>query len=158
MGSVSGSQIVVGVDGSAGSRRALRWAAEEARQRHGSLRVVLAWEPAYLATYSSVTGHAGRREQEQAAKSLLADTLRSVFGAERPDHILARVVQGVAERVLVEESCGADLLVLGSTPASECAWPSVGPVIRGCLHQAPCPVMIIGTCKAAPLQPALTVS
>lgn len=134
-------KIVVGVDGSAGSRRALRWAAVEARQRHGRLLVVLAWEPAYLASETE------RREQQWAAQSLLAETLRSVFGADTPDHVVAKVVQGMAERVLVEESGAADLLVLGSTPASESARPPVGPVIRGSLHQARCPVMIIGTCK-----------
>lgn len=158
MGSVRGPEILVGIDGSAGSRRALRWAAHEARQRDAALRVVLAWEPAYLATYSPVTARAGCQEQERAAQSLLAETLRSVFGASTPDHVVAKVVQGVAERVLVEESCTADLLVLGSTSASERARHSVGPVIRACLHQAHCPVMIIGTYRGGVLQPTLTVS
>lgn len=103
MGSVSGPRIIVGVDGSAGSRRALRWAAEEARQRGATLRIVLAWEPAYLATYSSVSAHVDGGEQERAAESLLAETLRSVFGADTPSHVVARVVQGVAERVLVDD-------------------------------------------------------
>lgn len=156
MAIVSGPKIVVGVDGSAGSRRALRWAAGEARRRGATLRVVLAWEPAYLAAYSSVSAHADRGEQERAARSLLAETLRAVFGPDVPDHVAAQIVQGVAERVLVQESSTADLLVLGATSASERAWPSVGPVIRGCVNQACCPVMIIGTCKAATLAPALT--
>src|SRR5215469_10705332 len=100
---VSGPKVVVGVDGSAGSRRALRWAAEEARQRDATLRVVLAWEPVHLAAYSSASAHADRGEKERAAQSLLAETLRSVFGAETPDHVVAQIVQGVAERVLVQE-------------------------------------------------------
>lgn len=156
MASVSGPSIVVGVDGSAGSRRALRWAAEEARQRDATLRVVLAWESAYLATYSSyssyssMSAHGDRGEQEQAAQALLAETLRAVFGADAPDRVVAKVVQGLAERVLVEESCAADLLVLGSTPASEQGSPSAGRIISGCLHQARCPVTIIGTCKTRP--------
>lgn len=158
MGSVSGPHIVVGVDGSAGSKRALRWAAEEARKRHGRVQVVLAWEPAYLATYSPVTAHADHAEQERAAHALLADTLRSVFGVDIHDHVTAKVVQGIAERVLVEESRAADLLVLGSTQARERACQPVGPVIRGCLHQARCPVMIIGSCEAARPEPVLTGS
>jgi len=116
---------------------------------------VLAWEPAYLATYSSVTIHADCGEQERAARALLDETLRLVFGAEAPDRVVAEVIQGVAERVLVEESGTADLLVLGTTAASERLRPSVGPVIRGCFRQARCPVMIIGPRKAAPLQPTL---
>ena len=158
MGIVSGPRVVVGVDGSAGSRRALRWAADEARRTDATLRVVLAWEPAHFATYSCVTAHADRSEQERAAQSLLAETLRLVFGADIPEHVAATASQGVAERVLVEESMAADLLVLGSTAATERVRPSVGPVIRGCLNQARCPVMIIGPCKAALPQPALTVT
>ncbi|HWF79996.1 MAG TPA: universal stress protein [Streptosporangiaceae bacterium] len=144
MGAVSGPNIVVGVSGTAGSRRALRWAAEEAQQRGATLRVVLAWERAYLATYSSASTHGDRTEQERAAQSLLAETLYCVFGAETPDHVVATVVEGVPERVLVRESGAADLLVLGSTSASERTQSSVGPVIRGCVHQACCPVMVIG--------------
>ena len=153
MGGVSVPRIVVGVDGSAGSRRALRWAAEEARQRQSRLRVVLAWEPAYLATYSSVSAHAGHGEQEQGAHVLLAETLRSVFGSDAPDDVQAAVIQGVAERVLVDESCAADLLVLGSMQVREGAHQAVGPVIRGCLNQARCPVMVVGPREAARPQP-----
>jgi nucleotide-binding universal stress UspA family protein len=36
-------RIVVGVDGSAASRLALRWASDEGRLRHGALEVVLVW-------------------------------------------------------------------------------------------------------------------
>jgi nucleotide-binding universal stress UspA family protein len=158
MGSVSEPKIVVGVDGSAGSRRALRWAAEEARQKDATLRVVLAWEPAGLAAFSSVSARADRREEGKEAQSLLADTVRSVFGADVPDHVVAKVVQGVAERVLVEESCTADLLVLGSTLASERARSTVRSITAGCSRQARCPVMIIGTRRAAPFQPPPAVS
>lgn len=158
MSSVRRPSIVVGVNGSAGSERALRWAAQEARQRLGTLRVVLAWEPAYLATYSSVTAHADRGEQERAARSLLERTLRSVFGTDTPDSVMASVIQGVAERVLVAESGLADLLVLGSTPGADRAGRPVGPVIRGCLNQARCPVMIIGPRETVAPDPVLTAS
>jgi nucleotide-binding universal stress UspA family protein len=146
MGCVTEPRIVVGVDGSAGSIRALRWAADEARQEHGQLRVVLAWEPAYLATYSSVTAHADRSEQERAAQAALAKTLSATFAGDMPDDVVTIVIEGVAERVLATESCAADLLVLGSKPKTPRS--PVGPVIRGCLHQARCPVIVIGQCKA----------
>lgn len=146
MGCVTEPRIVVGVDGSAGSVRALRWAADEARLRHGQLRVVLAWKPAYLATYSSVTAHADRAEQERTAQAVLAETLDTAFAGDTPDDVQTVVTEGVAERVLVSESCAADLLVLGSTPTAPRS--SVGAVIRGCLHQARCPVLVVGQCKA----------
>jgi nucleotide-binding universal stress UspA family protein len=40
------NDVVVGVDGSAGSRQALRWATAEARRRCGRLRVIAAYRPA----------------------------------------------------------------------------------------------------------------
>ena len=36
-------RIIVGVDGSAGSERALRWAVEEGRFRGAEVRAVMAW-------------------------------------------------------------------------------------------------------------------
>lgn len=155
MGGVSGPKIVVGIDGSTGSERALRWAAEEARQRHAQLRVVLAWEPAYMATYSSTTTHADRDEQERTARAVLAEALHEVFGSATPDGVAAAVIEGIAERVLVNESGTADLLVLGATrmPAAQHSGPSVGPVIRGCLSRARCPVTVIRSCEAALRQP-----
>ena len=39
---VSSPTIVAGVSGSPASARALRWAADEAKRRHGRLKVVLA--------------------------------------------------------------------------------------------------------------------
>jgi nucleotide-binding universal stress UspA family protein len=145
MNGVTGPRIVVGVDGTAGSERALHGAAEEARQRNGHLRVVLAWEPTYLATYSSVTSHADRSQQEQTAHAVLAEALRSVFGSDLPANVVADVIEGVPARVLAEQSASADLLVLGgSTPPPSWSGAFVGPVTRGCLNQARCPIMIIG--------------
>jgi nucleotide-binding universal stress UspA family protein len=41
---MSGDRIVVGVDGSASSRAALRWAVRQARITGGSVDAVIAWE------------------------------------------------------------------------------------------------------------------
>jgi len=49
----------------------------------------------------------------------------------------------VAERVLVDLSAGADLLVLGSASGLTDGR-SIGPVIRGCLSRAHCPVVVVG--------------
>jgi len=152
MDGFAGPAVLVGVDGTAGSVRALRWAAEEARQRSARLRVVLAWEPAHLATYSSVASHADRSQQKQSAEAVLVTALEAVFGSRLPHNVIAEVIEGVPARVLVKESGAADLLVLGSAPTASPSGSSVGPVTRVCLKQALCPVMIIG-----PRQPAATL-
>ncbi len=154
MSGVRGPSIVVGISGSARSPRTLRWAAEEARLRHGHLRVVLAWEPAFLASYSPVSEHADHDQQERRAHQVLAGALQAAFGSDRPPGLVTKVVEGVAERVLVAESSAADLLVLGATPAGSPSGPAgggtaVGRVVRGCLRQAHCPVMVIGLCDIA---------
>jgi nucleotide-binding universal stress UspA family protein len=156
MSGVTGPSIVVGISGSAGSAKTLRWAADEARLRHGHLRVVLAWEPAFLASYSPVSAHADHDQQERTAHQALAWALQAAFGSDPPPGLVTKVVEGVAERVLVAESDAADLLVLGATPAPGRPGPAaggtaVGRVVRGCLRQAHCPVMVIGLCdKPAP--------
>jgi nucleotide-binding universal stress UspA family protein len=95
-----------------------------------------------------VTEHPDRDQQERAAQAILARALRAVFGTQMPGDVVAAAIEGVPERVLVTEVRAADLLVLGSTPAPPRCGGSVGPVIRGCLSLAQCPVMVIGQCEA----------
>ncbi len=133
-------RIVVGVDGSEASLRALRWAAREASGRGVPLEVVLAWqleEPACYAVKASRTDH---REQQEAADRKLAAILRSV-DPELPDRFTTDVIEGLAGRVLAERSAGAAMLVLGSTSLPG---RSIGPVIRSCLGRASCPVVVVG--------------
>lgn len=150
--------IVVGVSGSQGSLRALRWAAAEAQRRHRPLRVVLAWEAMELAAYTPAAAHPDRELQLGAARETLQVALRSAFGTVMPQHVLAYVTEGKAERVLVEESARADLLVLGSglrrSPSQAC----IGPVIRGSLGRAQCPVVVIGPLTPAIPEDAVAVS
>jgi nucleotide-binding universal stress UspA family protein len=134
--------IVVGVSDSIASRGALRWAADEAQRRNTRLQVVRAWEPAYVASYAPHHEDAGH--ERHAVTCELANTLYAVFGAKLPPHVFTEVVEGTPERVLADESAGADMLVLGSTSMPAAAGRSIGPVIRSCLSRAHCPVVVIG--------------
>ena len=136
--------ILVGVSGSPASAAALRWAEDEAERRHGELKIVLIWQPERRASYARppqlADGHAG---QEHARREL-ADTIRAVLG-QRPLHDATTVVvEGRAERELVAESAGADLLVLGSGSRM-----SIGPVVRTCLSHAHCPVVVVSAPSGA---------
>jgi len=136
--------LVAGVSGSAASAAALRWAADEARRRGARLIAVRAWLPAQPAHYAVYAGHHDADHERQAASSALAATVRATFGAKPPPGMFTEVTEGMPERVLVERSAGADMLVLGSTSAPSLAGRSVGPVIRSCLSRAHCPVVVIG--------------
>jgi nucleotide-binding universal stress UspA family protein len=67
-------RIVVGVDGSEGSQRALDWACTEAGFRHASVDVVTAWEPPFVAEFGAVPPAATGTlpsVHEDAARALL---------------------------------------------------------------------------------------
>jgi len=143
MGTANGPRIIAGVSGSRASLRALRWAAAEASSRHARLEVVMAWQPWQPAHYAAGP-HADHGQQRAAAESKLLAVLRTVFEAEPAAGLRAAVVEGPPERVLTESSADAALLVIGSSSSAPVSERPVGPVTRGCLSRARCPVVIIG--------------
>jgi nucleotide-binding universal stress UspA family protein len=136
--------IVVGVSGSPASAAALRWAADEAAREHGILRAICSWHTEPRAFYAHpASGPQDAARQHQLARDRLIATIRTVLGTDAPGDVTAEVIEGMAERILVEESAGADLLVLGSASGLT-AGRSIGSVIRGCLSRAHCPVVVVG--------------
>jgi nucleotide-binding universal stress UspA family protein len=133
--------IVVGVSGSRASAAALRWAADEARRRDARLHVVLCWTAQPRAYYAPSRDRHGGGGQDYLRQ--LAATVRRTLDGDAPRGLTTEVVEGPAERALVEQSAGADLLVLGSTSSGQ-AGLAVGPVIRACLGRAGCPVVVVG--------------
>jgi nucleotide-binding universal stress UspA family protein len=98
-------RIIVGFDGSEGSRRALAWAAEEARCRQAQLEVVRAWSPGEFGTDD---------EQGRLAQKGLDDDVGSFFMAEKPANLVTHAEQGHAGKVLLNHGQTADMLVVGS--------------------------------------------
>ena len=136
-------RIVVGVSGSKASIAALRWAAEQARDRHARLDVVRAWEDpparAPYATQCRVPEKAGAERADSELRSIL----RTALGTPDAAVANAEVTHGLAARALVDRCDGADMLVLGAHMPADSVSPPVGPVIRACLSRAPCPVVIV---------------
>jgi len=155
-------RIVVGVDGSAESAAALRWACREAALRGAEVHAVHAREaPVYsMASYASCAVRAEARPGEVDVDIMW----RSVMPVLAPG-VLVRtdVAEGLAARVLLERCEGADMLVLGTAgdepgaPASSGSARSAGPVIRACLRRAPCPVVVISAAQE-PLESRTEVS
>jgi nucleotide-binding universal stress UspA family protein len=150
----SPQQIIVGVHRSAASVAALRWAAAEARLRRAMLHVVHAWEPAVRrASYAILSDSTVSGQERLLAQGALAATVRGVYGSEIPPAVTAELAEGTAERVLVQRSREADLLVLGAAGAHLAGGPA-GPVIRACMRSARCPLVII-TATADALPPVV---
>jgi nucleotide-binding universal stress UspA family protein len=139
--------IVVGVDHSPGAKAALRFALDEARLREATLRVVHAWQFGYIgaAGFAGVLPPVGVELEDlrQGAASALDETLREVVVDADDVTIERRVEQGVPAAVLVEESRGADMLVVGSRGQGGFAQLLLGSVSQQCAQHAFCPVVIV---------------
>lgn len=149
-------RIVVGVTGSAAARAALAWAAREARLRQNALLVVRAWDPARRAApYAPAGATPTAQEARAAAGDELTEVILDAFGLDLPAFVTTELAEGTAERVLVDHSAQADLLVLGTKSAgSGVEWPT-GPVIRACLAHSWCPVVVV---SAGDVAAALTLT
>lgn len=142
MGDDEGFRILAGVDGSAPSRLALEWAVEEARLRHGQVRVVTAWE------FPPVTvGMEGLiRDPDvfpQAARRVQKETLQRVDSTGVT--VAGDVVQGHPAEVLLRAAKDADLLVVGSRGLGGFEGMLLGSVSTQVLHHSPCPVLVVRT-------------
>lgn len=143
--------IVVGVDGSDGGRRALRWAAHEAAGRDTAVQAVMAWHWDGIEA-EAITATSPEEERQQAA-AVLDREVKAVI-AEHGSHlpIAAELIEGSPADVLTAAARGADLLVLGSHGHSGLLHRVLGSVSEACIRKAVCPVVVIpsGTGKPAP--------
>jgi nucleotide-binding universal stress UspA family protein len=139
--------IVVGVDHSDGAKAAVVFAHEEARLRNATLRAVHAWQFGYV----GYTGFEGTvptaavdiSELRAAAAAALDETLREALPDSDDVNVEQRVVEGTPAAVLVDESRGADLLVVGSRGHGGFAQLLLGSVSQQCAQHAACPVVIV---------------
>ena len=138
--------ITVGVDGSAESVAALRWACREAALRGAQVHAMHVRE-AQCHSLASYAVPAQASPDESSADSI-DDLVRSVQADQAPDvAVRVEVVDGLAARVLLERCAGADMLVLGTASDTPGTGRSVGPVIRACLRRATCPVVVISAAQ-----------
>ncbi|HEY1345184.1 MAG TPA: universal stress protein [Streptosporangiaceae bacterium] len=132
---------MVGVDGSEGSKDALRWAVRQAGFTGATVRAVIAWQyPAFFGWVPVAPDDGG---YPQIAEQTLASTLAEVMGPESQARVQARVVEGYAGQILTEASADAELLVVGSRGYGAFADALLGSVSTYCVHHAHCPVTII---------------
>jgi nucleotide-binding universal stress UspA family protein len=136
--------IVVGVDGSASSRKALTWAAAEAAEHGADLVVINVWEHTLLppAGSVSVSEHYVPDPSQRTADDLLK-VIREELGEEPPVLVQAQVKQGRPAKVLIEESAGAELLVVGKRGHGGFAGLVLGSVSQHVAAYAKCPVTVV---------------
>ena len=140
--------VVVGVDGSDGAARALRWALDEARLRGAQLRVIHAWfVPLILSAPSDETfgipPPAGSLEEVRSALAREAEKVlaASLRGTGSDDvQVVGEAVEGKPAHVLTDAAADADLLVVGSRGLGGFTGLLLGSVSQQCAHHARCPL------------------
>ena len=143
--------ILVGVDGSAASHEALRWAAQEAELRGARLVAIHAWvyvpvgpigDPGMIPM--PAVDLPGQLDAERAAASADFDkAISETLGAESSIELDKRLVEGDAGEVLVSASAEADLVVVGSHGRSGFKAALLGSVSRHVIDHAGCPVVVL---------------
>lgn len=138
------AKIVVGVDGSSGSREALRWAFNEAKLRNDTLEAVIVWQ--YPITASLPTFGAMTTPDDfavEARTTLLAILADEGITAEAPIPVTTLVAEGNPARALLDAAEAAELLVVGSRGHGGFTGVLVGSISQQCVHHAKCPVVVV---------------
>lgn len=133
--------IVVGIDGSAGSLAALRWALREGGIRRVRVDVVHCWQAQLLPgvvfgpLHEMHTGSVCMVHNEVAA---------ALVGIDPPPEVVQTSVQGHPARTLLSRAAGTSLIVLGVHESPKLRDLVYGRVAVKCLKHAVGPVVIIG--------------
>ena len=139
-------EIVVGIDGSPNSERALDWAMKEAADLHAPLTVIAVHEvvKGYW-TDNPVTGAADPPllEKLRHAVEEMTQKAASRLGDARPASVKIHAVTGFAARELIDASQDAGLVVVGTRGGGGFARLLMGSVSTQVIHHAACPVVVI---------------
>jgi nucleotide-binding universal stress UspA family protein len=138
--------LVVGLDGSPNSERALDWALEHAAALHTQLTVLAVHEVAksYWGGIP-VVGSADTPlvdELQRAAEEMTQRALSRIGPAE-PASVQVRAESGFVVKELVNASQDADMVVLGSHSTRGLARLVIGSVSSEVVQHAACPVTIV---------------
>jgi nucleotide-binding universal stress UspA family protein len=138
---VRGGRVVAGIDGSARSLEALRWAAAEARARDADLHVVHAWRVPAVAVATAFARVPEDGLLEEAGQVVLDAALADPGLVDTRAH--GHLVRDSPVRAVIERAAGAGLVVVGTRGRGRVSGALLGSVSRQLLHHAPCPVVVV---------------
>lgn len=136
------ARLIVGIDGSAGSNAALRWAVDDARRRATSVVAILAYS--YLDQYGPLGSinfepDYGQSDADLAAKTIVA----KVLGDDPPVDVEARAVCDLPAAALHGCAGPHDIVVVGARGRGGFAGLLLGSVSLQTLRDAACPVVVV---------------
>ncbi|HUZ10569.1 MAG TPA: universal stress protein [Acidimicrobiales bacterium] len=136
----AGQRIVVGFDGSEPSMDAMRWAAGYAELTGSGLEVVMMWE--WPTNYGWTLPLPADYDPAADAQEVVSKAVELLRSPHPGLDVRWKVIEGHPAPTLVEQSRGADLLVVGSRGHGEFAGMLLGSVSEHCVAHAHCPVLV----------------
>jgi nucleotide-binding universal stress UspA family protein len=136
-------RIVVGVDGSEPSLKAVRWASRQAAMTGANLEAVMAWEPPGAYGWLGLPGLPEDVDFQEPAARALNEALSAVL---RPDEVKAvtqTVVMANAGQAILDRAAGAELVVVGARGYGTFRSTLLGSVSHTVTLHAPCPVVVV---------------
>jgi nucleotide-binding universal stress UspA family protein len=135
------SRIVVGIDGSEESKRALACAVHEARLRDAQLDLVYAVPEPIMLADPVLMPSPPRDTLRDEGLALIDKVLSDIDTGEIPTESIAAM--GSPANVLCEVARGADLLVVGSRGLGGFRGLLLGSVTQQVVAHASCPILVV---------------
>jgi nucleotide-binding universal stress UspA family protein len=137
--------IIVGVDGSGHSQRALEWSMKEAALRHAPLTVLTVHQAVrgYFGGVSTFPEDAELTAKARVAAQAEADKVLATLGDSRPESVTVTAVNGFPVEEIIKAGQDADMIVLGSRGTGGFDRLMLGSVTSQVAHHATVPVVIV---------------
>lgn len=152
-GTAGAGRIVVGVDGSQGSKEALRWAVAQAGLTGQTVAAYISWD--YPVTY-------GARwdvpDWDDHCATVIKQAVDDVLPAGSAVTVTRTVSRGHAAEVLLDAAADASLLVVGSRGHGGFTGLLLGSVSQHVAAHAPCPVVVVHVPRSQEPAPAAAVT
>jgi nucleotide-binding universal stress UspA family protein len=130
--------IVVGVDGSPSSQRAVRWAAQQAKLTGATLRAVSSWRwPNYITIVPPGVDLASD------TRRTLDEVLQEALTGSEDVSVTRHVIEGPPGPALLTQAQDATLLVVGAQGRAAFPGMLLGSVAEYCVRQGSCPVVVV---------------
>ena len=147
--SLSELRVIVGVDGSADSAAALRFAFEAAERQQIGVTVVHTWDLDVDATAAALAWSVDWQQADEQERALVAESVAG-YASDFPTVDVRRyVVRGHPVAELARQSENAALLVLGTRGRGSLKGMVLGSVSQRVLHDAHCPVAVVSSSHEA---------
>lgn len=153
MGAQDNRPIVVGVDGSPGSKAALAFALAEGLARDVTVEVVTTWllGPAMEDIVTASSFEAEEAQAQETQDEAIAEVLATF---EEKPRISQVVLHNFSGRTLVDAAKSASMLVVGSGHKGVISRALLGSVSEFCVHHSSVPVVVVpDPARVSPVAP-----